>query len=129
MSETLAFLKLEEEGDAALAQPSGDEATFGSKLASIFLSKETSEVLQGIRKLLAEYGQGLEFNNADLLKGVLTLEKFYVNYKTRRTGDVVKELSAVEIPRHFFKFAMAAYGWKGLNFFGKGAGYVYGKSF
>jgi hypothetical protein len=33
----------------------------------------------------------------------------------------------VQTVRHFYKFAMAAYGWKGLNFFGKGNGVITGK--
>jgi hypothetical protein len=42
-------------------------------------------------------------------------------------GKVVTSLEFVERSRHFFKFAMSAYGWKGLNFFGKGNGYITGK--
>lgn len=118
LAETIDFLEAEEAGadileqDHILAQPTGTTTTIGDRLATLFLSKETNQVLRGIRKLFAEYGQGLEFDNADLLRGVLTLEKFYVNFNSPRTGDVVRDLSAIEVPRHFFKFALAAYGWK-----------------
>lgn len=98
--------------------------TFLERIGGLVLSKETNTVLKSIQSLLVEFGQGLEIANGSLLSGILTLEKFYMNWETPRTGDVVRELSLIEIPRYFYKFAMAAYGWKGLNFFGKGSGII-----
>ena len=100
----------------------GRTAGFLDRLGDLVLSKETSTVLKAIRKITAAYGQGLEMSNASLLGGVLSLEKFYINHGTKRTGKRVLELGKIEVARHYYKFTLASYGWKGLNFFGKGKG-------
>ena len=123
LSTSLEFLFHEDE-DA----PRGESSTIMEKLAEWFLSKETNEVIKAIRKVLALYGQGLELSNSALVSGILTLEKFYANQEPPKTGKLVRELSKIELPRHFYKYAMAAYGWKGLNFFGKGAGIIKGST-
>ena len=100
---------------------------FVDRLGELILSRETSETLKAVRKLLAAFGQGLEITNAALLSGILTLEKFYINHGPKKTKNRIMTLSSVEQARHYYMFAMAAYGWKGLNFFGKGRGIIIGK--
>jgi hypothetical protein len=114
------------EDDYESAHISANQSTFLERLGEFILSRETNSVLRGIRRLLLAFGQGLEMTNANLLSGILTLEKFYLNLNTQRTGRLVRDLSKIEIPRHFWKFAMATYGWRGLNFFGKGGGIIRG---
>lgn len=52
------------------------------------------------------------------------LEKFYNDLPRDRTWDIVEDLSEIELAAHFWKFSVASYGWKGLNFIGKGNGYI-----
>lgn len=51
------------------------------------------------------------------------LERFYMDLPRDRTWDVVEDLSEIELAAYFWKYSVASYGWKGLNFIGKGNGY------
>ena len=57
------------------------------------------------------------------MTGFSVLEKFYAELPRDRTWDVIEDLSEIEMPAYFWKYSVASYGWKGLNFFGKGNGY------
>ncbi|ORY99297.1 hypothetical protein BCR43DRAFT_489056 [Syncephalastrum racemosum] len=93
-------------------------------LGSWAVNKETNQVLRTIGKLLAAFGQGFELSNLQILTGFTMLEKFYMELPRDRTWDVVEDLSEIELAAHFWKFSVASYGWKGLNFIGKGNGYI-----
>lgn len=99
--------------------PGEGSSTILDKLGDWLLSKETNNVLKSIRKLFHAFGQGLDISHGSMMGGLLQLERFYHNIETRRTGETVRVLGFVEMSRHFWKFSMASYGWRGLNFFGK----------
>lgn len=120
--ESLEFLYHEDKDEHPNEKPVA--STLVDKIGDLVLSKETSKVVKSIRRVLAAYGQGLELTNAQLISGINILEKYYINHEMTYTGKNVRCLSQIEQPRHFYSFAMAAYGWKGLNFFGKGAGII-----
>ncbi|KAG2227573.1 hypothetical protein INT45_002258, partial [Circinella minor] len=94
-----------------------------SAIGSWTTNKETNQVLRAILKLLAAFGQGFELSNIQILTGFSVLEKFYADLPRDRTWDVIEDLSEIEMPAYFWKYSVASYGWKGLNFFGKGNGY------
>ncbi|KAI8083036.1 uncharacterized protein BX664DRAFT_339672 [Halteromyces radiatus] len=85
-------------------------------------SKDNRQVLGAIGKLLAQFGQGLELGNFQILTGFNLLEKYYAQLPRDREKDIVLDLNQVELMGHFWKFALASYGWKGLNFLGRGNG-------
>ncbi|CAO3591175.1 unnamed protein product [Absidia cylindrospora] len=87
------------------------------------ISKETNQVLRAIRKLLAAFGQGFELSNLQVLIGSAVVEMFYQELTRERTWDLVKDLSEMQLASHLWRFSMASYGWKGLNFIGQGNGY------
>ncbi|KAL0095662.1 hypothetical protein F4703DRAFT_1825992 [Phycomyces blakesleeanus] len=93
-------------------------------IGSWTVNKETNQVLRTIAKLLASFGQGFELTNLQVLTGFTVLEKFYGELPRERTWDLVEDLSEIELASHFWKFSVASYGWKGLNFIGKGNGYL-----
>lgn len=112
-------------------------------IGSWTVNKETNQVLRAIGRLLAAFvsckegchelytqfstiiqGQGFELSNLQILTGFTILEKFYMELPRDRTWDVVEDLSEIELAAHFWKFSVASYGWKGLNFIGKGNGYI-----
>ncbi|KAI9021001.1 hypothetical protein CLU79DRAFT_208354 [Phycomyces nitens] len=93
-------------------------------IGSWTVNKETNQVLRTIAKLLASFGQGFELTNLQVLTGFTVLEKFYGELPRDRTWDLVEDLSEIELASHFWKFSVASYGWKGLNFIGKGNGYL-----
>ncbi|CEP17602.1 hypothetical protein [Parasitella parasitica] len=83
---------------------------------------DTSQVIRTIGKLLATFGQGFELTNMQVLTGFTVLEKFYSDLPRNRSWDLVQNLSDVDMGARFWKFSIASYGWKGLNFIGKGNG-------
>ncbi|ORX97624.1 alpha/beta-hydrolase, partial [Basidiobolus meristosporus CBS 931.73] len=97
----------------------GQPASFLSSLSKYIISDETLQVLRGISKLSAAFGQGLVASNVEILAGLLILEKFYGTVADVKTGRYIESLQEIEYPTHFYKYAMAAYGWRGLHFFGK----------
>ncbi|KAI9316314.1 hypothetical protein BX666DRAFT_1858941 [Dichotomocladium elegans] len=95
-----------------------------STIGSWTLNKETNNVLRAIGKMLAAFGQGFELSNIQIIQGFAVLEKFYTDLPRDRTWDVVEDLSEIDLPAYFWKYSVASYGWKGLNFIGKGNGYI-----
>src|SRR6266566_2561587 len=69
-------------------------------------------------------GQGFELSNVQILAGFTVLEKYYMELPRDRTWDLVEDVTEIDTASHFWKYSLASYGWKGLNFIGKGNGYI-----
>ncbi|KAI9264777.1 hypothetical protein BY458DRAFT_438129 [Sporodiniella umbellata] len=91
-------------------------------LGSWTMAKETNQVLRAIGKLLVAFGQGFELSNLQILAGFTVVEKFYSDIPRDRTWDLVQDSSEIEMSSYMWRYAMASYGWRGLNFIGKGNG-------
>lgn len=100
-----------------------DENNSGNS-KGLWAATETSQVIRTIGKLLATFGQGFELTNMQVLTGFTALEKFYSDLPRNRTWDIVEDLSEIDMGARFWKFSIASYGWKGLNFIGKGNGII-----
>ncbi|KAI8991932.1 hypothetical protein BDF20DRAFT_76604 [Mycotypha africana] len=81
-----------------------------------------SQVIKTIWKLLTSLHQGFELSKMQAISGLTVLERFYTDLPRNRTWDLVQSLSEIESGARFWKFAMASYGWKGLNFIKQGKG-------
>lgn len=57
-----------------------------------------------------------------VVSGLSVLEKYFDNLPRERSWNLVRDLSEIEMASRFWKFSVASYGWKGLNFIGKGNG-------
>ncbi|OZJ05331.1 hypothetical protein BZG36_01596, partial [Bifiguratus adelaidae] len=101
-----------------------EPSSFIGRLGSWAVTKETNRVLKNIMSLLAAFGQGFEYSNLQVLAGFTVLEKFYNDLQRPRIGSLVTKLEDIELASHLWKFAMAAYGWRGINFIGKGNGII-----
>ncbi|KAI8073401.1 uncharacterized protein B0P05DRAFT_548350 [Gilbertella persicaria] len=93
-------------------------------IGSWTMAKETNQVFRAIGKLLIAFGQGFELSNLQILAGFNVVEKFYSDLPRERTWDLVEDMSEVEMASYMWRYAIASYGWKGLNFIGKGNGYI-----
>ncbi|KAG0174874.1 hypothetical protein DFQ28_006748 [Apophysomyces sp. BC1034] len=100
-----------------------DEELTGGPSDSWAVNKDTNEILRTIRKMMTAFGQGFELSNLQVLSGIAVLDKFYGELPRERTRKLVDDLSKIELASYFWKFSVASYGWKGLNFLGKGNGY------
>ncbi|CAO3649096.1 unnamed protein product [Cunninghamella blakesleeana] len=89
-------------------------------------NKDKTQVYRTIGKLLAHFGQGLELSNFQIISGYTLLERFYGQLlpkdQQHPSKEIVMDLKQVELAGHFWKFAMASYGWKGLHYLGRGNG-------
>ncbi|KAI8646425.1 hypothetical protein BD408DRAFT_410209 [Parasitella parasitica] len=91
-------------------------------IGSWTMAKETNQVFRAIGKLLVAFGQGFELSNFQILSGFNVVEKFYSDLPRERTWDLVEDVSEIATASYMWRYAMASYGWKGLNFIGKGNG-------
>ncbi|KAK9765349.1 hypothetical protein K7432_006388 [Basidiobolus ranarum] len=112
--------------DEPVEEKSEKSFTFLFGLSKHLISDQTAQVLRGISKLSAAFGQGLVASNVEILAGLLILEKFYLTVADVKTKLYVQDLHDIEYPSYFYKYAMAAYGWRGLHFSGKKNGVVAG---
>ncbi|ORX53109.1 hypothetical protein DM01DRAFT_1336298 [Hesseltinella vesiculosa] len=94
------------------------------KIGAWTMGKETNQCFRAIIKLLLAIGQGYELSPLQIWTGLTVVEKFYQELPRDRTWDVVTDLNELQLVAHLWRFSMAAYGWKGLNFIGKGNGYL-----
>ncbi|KAF7730870.1 hypothetical protein EC973_001388 [Apophysomyces ossiformis] len=88
------------------------------------VGKDTSEILRTIKKMMTAFGQGFELSNLQVLAGFTVLDKFYGDLPRERSKSFMKDLSKIELASYFWNFSLASYGWKMLNFVGKGNGYL-----
>ncbi|KAI8050911.1 hypothetical protein BDF22DRAFT_112166 [Syncephalis plumigaleata] len=93
-------------------------------LSDLLVTDETRQVLKAIMRLYMIFGQGLEVGHVELLAGISILRSYHAQISIIRTGIKVQRLMDIDLPAHFYRFCMASYGWRGLNFFGKGNGII-----
>ncbi|ORY25291.1 hypothetical protein LY90DRAFT_706343, partial [Neocallimastix californiae] len=98
-------------------------------IGKMFISDEMFNVLRMIRRTISILGQGCTLGPTQLLEGILVLEKYYQkkepDFETMKTSNgVIHNLSLVEKTRDLFRYALAAYGWIGLNYVGQGKGII-----
>ncbi|KAI8356694.1 hypothetical protein EDC96DRAFT_515203 [Choanephora cucurbitarum] len=93
-------------------------------IGSWTMAKETNQVFRAIGKIIVAFGQGFELSNLQILSGFNVVEKFYNDLPRERTWDLVEDISEIEMASYMWRYAIASYGWKGLNFIGKGNGYI-----
>lgn len=99
----------------------GDNGLLDS-LGEYFVHPETKRNLRAITSMIKAFGQGFDISYVELLNGAALLERFYSTMDTDYTGAVMEGYEECERAAHFHRFALASYGWKGLNFFGHGNG-------
>ncbi|KAI9292998.1 hypothetical protein K502DRAFT_294458 [Neoconidiobolus thromboides FSU 785] len=104
-----------------------DEGMFNF-VGSYILSKGTRAVLKGITRVYLAFNQGLELKYIEFFNGILLLEKYYLketellSQKEECVSDsslLITNFSKVKEANYFYKYALAAYGWRGLVFFSK----------
>ena len=87
-----------------------------------FAGKDSLPTMNNIRKLLLAFGQGMDISTSALAAALIALEIFYRRIAKKHTCDFSVPREMIDKGRHLYKFSMATYGWKGLNYAGKGNG-------
>ncbi|ORZ34776.1 hypothetical protein BCR44DRAFT_1144032 [Catenaria anguillulae PL171] len=95
-------------------------AVLETVLRALSLSKPTRQTLKQISKGLAVFKQGVEgVSPTEWACGVLLVMKYYESIEVPRTGKTVVNRNLFTKVLYFKQYAIAAYGWMGLVFFGK----------
>lgn len=89
----------------------------------VLLDDATIHGLHILYRLLSSFGKGLELSHSVMVSSFFLLEKFYENrVSVYYTKEYITDGGFVDNARHFFRFSISVYGWKGLNLWGKGRG-------
>lgn len=88
------------------------------------MNDDEYQALQTLLKILAGLGQGVEVSNYDMIIGTINLQKFHASLPWKFDNNLELTRNDLEIPRAIVKYAIAAFGWRGLNVWGKGRGIV-----
>lgn len=89
----------------------------------VLLDDATIHGLHILYRLLSSFGKGLELSHSVIVSSFFLLEKFYENrVPMYYTQQYITDGGFVDNARHFFRFSISVYGWKGLNLWGKGRG-------
>ncbi|KAK3811694.1 MAG: hypothetical protein JOS17DRAFT_762833 [Linnemannia elongata] len=86
------------------------------------IAPETQKVVKAVIRIASAFGQGFELTNAQILTGVVVLERYYRDVTSERMDTGLATLEQVEHAGYFWRFSMACYGYAGINFVGKGNG-------
>ncbi|KAG9068550.1 hypothetical protein KI688_010825 [Linnemannia hyalina] len=86
------------------------------------IAPETQKVVKAVIRIASAFGQGFELTNAQILTGVVVLERYYRDVTSERIDTGLATLEQVEHAGYFWRFSMASYGYAGINFVGKGNG-------
>jgi len=106
-----------------------DSDSWYKSLRKVFISDDMFNVLKMIRRTLSTLGQGFNIGPTQLLEGILVLERYYQKREipfeeAKKDERVILNLTLVEKTRDLFRYSLAAYGWIGLNYVGKGKGII-----
>ncbi|KAI9345060.1 Alpha/Beta hydrolase protein [Pilaira anomala] len=94
------------------------------KLIGLVVSKQTQAMVRAIIKTANSFGQGFRVTGIQLLKAALLIQHFYDGLpRCMNSEPIVEEEEWILRGCHYFKFALVAYGWRGLVYLG-----VYGQT-
>ncbi|KAI9190342.1 hypothetical protein H9P43_001776 [Blastocladiella emersonii ATCC 22665] len=96
------------------------QALLEGTLRALSLSQATRETLRQLFRLLGVFRQGMDtVSVTEWICGVLLLMRYYEAHPISRSNQVVVNRSLFAALLHYKQYAMAAYGWMGLVYFGK----------
>ncbi|KAL7748943.1 hypothetical protein RI367_005591 [Sorochytrium milnesiophthora] len=104
--------------DEAAADASTLVSTVNGVLSTIRVAPRTRETLINVLNLVEAFNQGFEHvSHTQWLWAALLLDRYFHNIEIPRTNDIVQDRCFFATALYYKKYAMAAYGWRGLTFF------------
>ncbi|KAI9263108.1 hypothetical protein BDA99DRAFT_463429 [Phascolomyces articulosus] len=104
--------------DVAIAHPAFD------RLISLVVSSQTRALVRSIMKLANAFGQGFKVTSFQLLKAMITLERYYKSLPRPPPNREIKDRALMDEACHYFDYALMAYGWRGLRYLGSYGQYI-----
>ena len=90
-----------------------------------FLDEESLTGLNGLVRMVTTYHKNLNLSNSIIASSLVLLSKYYaarvpVSYSMSTSHD----MELLERIRYLNRYSIACYGWKAMNYFGKGSGFI-----
>ncbi|ORZ18857.1 Alpha/Beta hydrolase protein [Absidia repens] len=96
----------------ALSHPVADH------LIGLAVKTQTQALVRAIIVLANSFGQGFKVTAIQLVKAMLLLERFYRSLPKQVPSNEIKDRYIIDIGNHYFRYALVAYGWRGLAYLG-----------
>ncbi|KAL0096353.1 Alpha/Beta hydrolase protein [Phycomyces blakesleeanus] len=106
--------------DVAISHPLIDS------LVGLVVSGQTRAMVRALIKLANAFGQGFKVTGFQLLKAMLVLQKYYQSLPEPPPEPLIYDRTLVNDSRHYFDYALIAYGWRGLVYLGAYGQYIRG---
>ncbi|KAI7866551.1 Alpha/Beta hydrolase protein [Spinellus fusiger] len=106
--------------DVAMSYPLVD--TF----VGMVVSRQTRALVRALIKLANAFGQGFKVTGLQLLKAMLVLQKYYQLLPEPAPEPLILDRDILKDSRHYFNYALIAYGWRGLVYLGAYGQYIRG---
>jgi Lipase (class 3) len=128
-SRWLASQVSEDEMFSSSFVPKPLEIPFYLSSLKLFLDASSITCLRNLYALLRSYGQGLALSTSTLASAFFLLIKFYqvkvpVTLSSPNKSRVVLDMEFLARCKHLYRYTIASYGWKGINYFGQGRGFI-----
>ncbi|KAI8331759.1 hypothetical protein BC941DRAFT_438389 [Chlamydoabsidia padenii] len=96
----------------ALAHPVADH------LIGLAVKTQTQALVRAIIVLANSFGQGFKVTAFKLVKAMLLLERYYKSLPKQISSTEITDRYLIDAGNHYFRYALVAYGWRGLAYLG-----------
>ena len=115
---------------------SGDTASYKQKvlaeqktswvesISKMVMNEHDYQSVRELRFIASGFGQGLELNPLSVGVALVLLQRFYDLQPLIFTNNLVLKKEDLDLPRYLYRYTLGTTGWMGLNFFGKGKGFI-----
>lgn len=93
-------------------------------ISKLMMNESDYQSVRELRFIASGFGQGLELNAFSMGVALVLLQRFYDLQPLIFTNNLVLQKEDLDLPRYLYRFTLGTTGWKGLNFYGKGKGFI-----
>ena len=93
-------------------------------ISRLMMNEHDYQSLRELRFISSGFGQGLELNPFSMGASLILLQSCYDLQPLIFTNNLVLKKEDLDLPRYLYRYTLGTTGWMGLNFFGKGKGFI-----
>lgn len=103
---------------------SEQKTTWFETISRMVLSEEDHQSFRELQFIASGFGQGLDLSAFSMGVAFVLLQRFYDLQPLIFTNNLVLKKEDLDLPRYLYRYTLGTTGWMGLNFFGKGKGFI-----
>ena len=103
---------------------SEQKITWIDSISKMIMKEQDYQSLRELKFISSGFGQGLELNPFSMGVALVLLQRFYDLQPLIFTNNLVLKKEDLDLPRYLYRYTLGTTGWIGLNFFGKGKGFM-----